>query len=174
MGLLVRPAGQTSWTDQLDGPAGQISWTDQFFLFEALASSHIRRFSFQFVHCWSFWVRRRPCFSRSTFLFKEVLDSSSLNKRTYLDKVGGSSKNFRVDPFPAGFKLAFFWGGLHSNLYHYDSKSIYMPLKIVQIGGRFLKIDGQNIWVEPWIFGTLKKHPNLPQYQFFRSFGQKE
>ena len=106
MGLLVRPAGRTSWTDQLDGPAGRTSWTGQFFSSEALASSHIRRFSFQFVHCWSFWVRRRPCFSRSTFLFKEVLDSSSLNKRTYLDKVGGSSKNFRVDPFPAGFKLA--------------------------------------------------------------------
>ena len=25
MGLLVRPAGWTSWTDQLDGPAGQTS-----------------------------------------------------------------------------------------------------------------------------------------------------
>ena len=24
MGLLVRPAGGTGWTDQLDGPAGQI------------------------------------------------------------------------------------------------------------------------------------------------------
>ena len=39
-------AGLTSWTDQLDRPAGQTSWTDLFFLFEALASSHIRRFSF--------------------------------------------------------------------------------------------------------------------------------
>ena len=29
MGLLVGPAGRTSWTDQLDGPAGQTSWTDQ-------------------------------------------------------------------------------------------------------------------------------------------------
>ena len=29
MGLLVRPAGGTSWIDQLDGPAGQTSWTDQ-------------------------------------------------------------------------------------------------------------------------------------------------
>ena len=33
MGLLVEPAGQTSWTDQLeyqlDGPAGRTSWTDQ-------------------------------------------------------------------------------------------------------------------------------------------------
>ena len=57
MGLLVKPAGRTSWTDQLDGlarqtslagqldgPAGQTSWTDQFFLFEALASSNIQRF----------------------------------------------------------------------------------------------------------------------------------
>merc|ERR1711954_636312 len=55
------PAGRTSWTDQLDGPAGQTSWKDQFFLFEALASLHIRRFSFQFVHCRSFRVRQRPC-----------------------------------------------------------------------------------------------------------------
>ena len=31
--------------DQLDVPALQTSWKDQFFLFEALASSHIRRFS---------------------------------------------------------------------------------------------------------------------------------
>ena len=44
---------------------------------------------------------------------------------------------------------------------------------MVQIGGWFLKIDRQNIGVEPWNFGTLKKHPNLPQYKFFRSFGQK-
>ena len=29
MGLLVRPAGWTSWTDQLDRPAGRTSWTDQ-------------------------------------------------------------------------------------------------------------------------------------------------
>ena len=56
MGLLVGPAGRTSWTDQLDGPAGRTSWmeqldgpagrtgwTDQFFLFKALANSHIRR-----------------------------------------------------------------------------------------------------------------------------------
>ena len=43
--LLDGPAGRTSWTDQLDGPAGQTSWTDQFFLFEALASLLIRRFS---------------------------------------------------------------------------------------------------------------------------------
>ena len=45
------PAGRTSWTDQLDKPAGQTSWADQLFLFETLASSHIRRSSFQFVHC---------------------------------------------------------------------------------------------------------------------------
>ena len=79
MGLLVRPAGRTSWTDQLnrslertswtdqlDRPAEWTSWTDQlddqFFLFEALASSHIRRLMFQFVHCHSFRVRWRSCF----------------------------------------------------------------------------------------------------------------
>ena len=49
-------ARRTSWMDQLDRPA-----RDQFFLFEVLASSHIRRFSFQFIHCRSFRVRRRPC-----------------------------------------------------------------------------------------------------------------
>ena len=26
--LLIRPAGRSNWTDQLDRPAGQISWTD--------------------------------------------------------------------------------------------------------------------------------------------------
>ena len=55
-------ANQTIWMDQLGGPVGWTSWIDQFFLFEALASSHIRRFSSQFVHCRSFRVRRRPCF----------------------------------------------------------------------------------------------------------------
>ena len=29
MGLLFRPAGWTSWTDQPDRPAGQTSWMDQ-------------------------------------------------------------------------------------------------------------------------------------------------
>ena len=43
------PAKQSSWTDQLGGPAGQTCWTDQFFLIEAFYSSHIQRFSFQFV-----------------------------------------------------------------------------------------------------------------------------
>ena len=28
--IVNRPAGMTSWTDQLDGPAGRTSWTDQF------------------------------------------------------------------------------------------------------------------------------------------------
>ena len=61
MGLLVRPAGRTSYTDQLDGPAERTSWTDQFLLFEALACLHVQRFFFQFVHCCSLRVRRRPC-----------------------------------------------------------------------------------------------------------------
>ena len=42
-----------------------------FFLFEALASSHIRRFSFQFVHCRSFRVRRRPCFFGTYIIINE-------------------------------------------------------------------------------------------------------
>ena len=51
MDQLDKPAGRTSWTDPLDGPAGRISWMDQFSLSEALASLHIRRLTFQFVHC---------------------------------------------------------------------------------------------------------------------------
>ena len=74
-GRLDGPAGRTSWTDQLGGPAwrtswmdwldgqaGSNSWTDQFCLFEALVSLHIQRLIFQFVHCRSFQVWRRPCF----------------------------------------------------------------------------------------------------------------
>ena len=57
------PAGRTNWTDQLDGPAGRTSWIDQFSLFEALASLHIQRLTFQFVRCRSFRVRPRPCLS---------------------------------------------------------------------------------------------------------------
>ena len=74
-GQLDRPAGHSSWTDQLDRPARQTSWqtswTDQFFLFKALASLHIRRFSFQFVHCRSFRVRRRPCFFGTYIIINE-------------------------------------------------------------------------------------------------------
>ena len=47
-------------SDQVDRPVGRTSWTDQFFLFEALARSHFWRLTFQFVHCHSFPVRRRP------------------------------------------------------------------------------------------------------------------
>ena len=66
---LDRKAGRTSWTDQLDGSAGRISWTDQFSLLEALASLHIRRLTFQFVHCRSFRVRGRPCLSLPMVFF---------------------------------------------------------------------------------------------------------
>ena len=59
---LNRPAKQTSWTDKPDGPGLQTSWMDQLFLFEALASLHLQRFFFKFVHCRSFRVRQRPCF----------------------------------------------------------------------------------------------------------------
>ena len=73
-------AGRTSWTDQLHGPAGRPSWTDQFdrqagrtsqtdqvggsvLFFEALASLHIQRLTFPFVHCRSFQVQQKPCFT---------------------------------------------------------------------------------------------------------------
>ena len=46
-----------------------------------------------------------------------------------------------------------------------------MPM-MIQIWGDFLQMTNKNGWVKSWNFG-IKKHPNLPQYQFFRSFGQK-
>ena len=89
------PAGQTSWTDQLDGPAGQTSWTyqldepagqtsrtDQLFLFEALASLHIRRLMFQFVHCCSFRVQRRPCYSKSGCLFPQQTHATGSQEKS--------------------------------------------------------------------------------------------
>ena len=66
------PAGWTSWTDQLVGPAGRTSWTDQIFLFEALASSHIQRFSFQFVDCCRLLVQQRPCFKIKSKLLPQL------------------------------------------------------------------------------------------------------
>ena len=97
---LDRPAGQTSWTDQLDRPARQISWTDQFSLFEALASSHIiRRLTFQFVHCHSFRVWRRPCyliswqpsirFSYLFFILKTEIHTKILNTNPFLCDIRG-------------------------------------------------------------------------------------
>ena len=62
---------RTSWKDKLDVPAGQTRWTDQFSLLEALASSHIQRLTFQFVHCRSFRVQRRPFFYWTTTEVKE-------------------------------------------------------------------------------------------------------
>ena len=66
--------------------------TDQFSIFEALASSHIRRLTFQFVHCCSFRVQRRPCFLTLQIvchlLQEEVIFASQLQwwqkKRTAL------------------------------------------------------------------------------------------
>ena len=69
----VRPVRRTSQTDQLDELARRISQTDQFVIFEALASSHIRRLTFQFVHCRSFRVRRRPCLSDLAILYLQIL-----------------------------------------------------------------------------------------------------
>ena len=79
---LDRPAKQTSRTDQLDGQAGQTRWMDQFFLFEALASSNIRIFSFQFIHCCSFRVWQRPCF----LIFCVLLSLYFLNFSNNLQK----------------------------------------------------------------------------------------
>ena len=87
----------TSWMDQLDRPAGRTSWTDQFFLFEALASSHIRRFSSQFVHCGSFRVRRRPCFI--TIFLAALLHAVS--RMTGILSVGLCCKEFRLSSHKA-------------------------------------------------------------------------
>ena len=65
------------WTDQLDRPAKHTSWTDQFFLFEALASSHIQTLTFQFVHCRSFRVGQRPCLWKVFFQRSLLYHSSS-------------------------------------------------------------------------------------------------
>ena len=61
---------QMSLSDQLDRLAGQTSWMDQFSVFEALDSSLIQRLTFQFVHCGSFRVPRRPCLSQSFLLWE--------------------------------------------------------------------------------------------------------
>ena len=55
-------ASWTSWTDQLDVPAGQTSSTDQLDRPVLFIWSLGQFLSFQFVHCRSFRVRRRPCF----------------------------------------------------------------------------------------------------------------
>ena len=59
MGLLVRPAGQTSWTDELDRSAGRTSWTDQLPVSQKLAileggqAEHFRHLS-----CLSFMMMK--------------------------------------------------------------------------------------------------------------------
>ena len=87
---LNRPAERTSWTDQLDIPAGQTSWMDQFFLFEALASVYNQRFSFQFVHCRTFQVRWRPCYLWKTREkgkgIKDNGPESRVNSQEIIDK----------------------------------------------------------------------------------------
>ena len=72
MGLLVRPAGRTSWTDKLDRPVLFIWSLGQF------AYSKID-LSVQFVHCCSFRVRQRPCFSIRKAKMVIVLEVSGRN-----------------------------------------------------------------------------------------------
>ena len=45
-------------------------------MFEALASLHIQRLTFQFVHCRSFRVRRRPCLESESQTLSEGLTLS--------------------------------------------------------------------------------------------------
>ena len=61
-------AERTNWTDQLDGAA--------------LASSHLRRFSFQFVYCCSFRVRRKPCFILTNIFFHNLF--KNMNDLVYI------------------------------------------------------------------------------------------
>ena len=79
-------------TDQLNRSVSQTSWTDQLSLFEALASLHSQRLTFQFVCCRSFRVRRRPFLikvgSYISFNFARILlvDSSKISSGTPLNK----------------------------------------------------------------------------------------
>ena len=76
---LAQHARQISYMDQLYWSAnrisakrisaGRISWTDQFSLLKALASSHIQTLTFQFVHCCSFQVWRKPCLRHEGLVF---------------------------------------------------------------------------------------------------------
>ena len=129
MGLLVIPSGRTSWTDLLNRPAEWTSWTDildrpagrtSFFLFEALATLHIQRISFQFVYCCSFRPRRRPCLFQNPFLHgskwhwqKPLLVHQDLVKNIYIllntqtemereksNKLFFLSKVLYIDKFP--------------------------------------------------------------------------
>ena len=60
---------------------------DQFIIFEALASSHIRRLAFQFLHCPIFQIRQRPCWGWCTCTIFFILFSPFvpciLLKKTY-------------------------------------------------------------------------------------------
>ena len=49
MDQLNESARLISWTDQLDGPGGRTTYL--YMKPWALASSHVRRLTFQFVHC---------------------------------------------------------------------------------------------------------------------------
>ena len=66
----------TPCIDQLYVSARSTSLTHQFFLFQALASLHIWRSTFLFVHCRSFRFQRIPCFfcdhDRQTWIFKPL------------------------------------------------------------------------------------------------------
>ena len=150
-GLLVRPAGWTSWTDQLDGPAGQTSWTDQFFLFEALASSHIQRFSFQFVHWCSFRVRRRPRFKKHPKLFCSKLSNQILLRGPSVFKTScrlssitsyNDSKVFLGTLFaryiPFALMITALIPNMTSSWYLHDTVlmlSLHLPNKIIVISG---------------------------------------
>ena len=98
------PAGQTSWMDQLDRPAGQISLRDQFSLLEALASSHIRRLTFQFVHCRSFRVRRRTCLCHMEYSMRPLFHAIWLDFGAIWSALGfpQSSISFDIWSTPHG------------------------------------------------------------------------
>ena len=66
--------------------ARQTSWTDQFFIFKALAISHIWRLTFQFVHCRSFWVRQKPCFLNTSYFFIQTTFWTQIFKINFVSK----------------------------------------------------------------------------------------
>ena len=61
MCLMDQLYGSDKWS------ASQTSWKDQFSLFKSLDSLHIRRWTFQFVHCCSVRIRQRPCFLNTLY-----------------------------------------------------------------------------------------------------------
>ena len=68
-GLLDRPAGWTSWTDQLNGSAGEISWTDQLDRPAGRTSSlYLKPWPVRIFEDWPFSLSQLPSPTKALFL----------------------------------------------------------------------------------------------------------